>query len=97
MSQAEELINLIHTSLEKESFRGFHDDGLIVVDNLETLSMEERGKLKTFIETQTPSEMQFILTSRNSEEYETNFKLGGFDEEKGTSLFNYITVKTILI
>lgn len=81
---ADELINLIHTSLGKESFRGFHDDGLIVVDNLETLSMEERGKLKTFIETQTPSEMQFILTSRNSEEYETNFKLGGFDEEKGT-------------
>lgn len=56
---------------------------MIVVDNLETLSMEERERLKVFIETQTPSEMQFILTSRNSEEYETNYKLGGFDAEKG--------------
>ena len=27
--------------------------------------------------------MQFILTSRNSEEYETNFKLGGFDLDAG--------------
>ena len=55
----------------------------MVVDNLETLSVEERKKVKAFVETQTPSEMQFILTSRNSEDYEVNYKLAGFDSENG--------------
>lgn len=80
---AEQLIQLIHSSIGTDSFRGFHDEGLIVVDNLESLSSEEREKVKMFIETQTPSEMQFILTSRNSEEYETNYKLAGFEAENG--------------
>ncbi len=79
----EELIDLILAALSIPNFRKFHDEGIIVVDNLETLSLEERQKLKVFIETQTPSEMQFILTSRNSEEYETNYKLAGFDSENG--------------
>lgn len=80
---ADELIDLIHTSLQRENLRGFHDDGLIVVDNLESLSLDDRIRIKTFIDTQTPSEMQFILTSRNSEEYETNVKLAGFEYDNG--------------
>lgn len=80
---ADELISLIHKALELDSFNGFHDDGLIVVDNLETLSIEERQKVKQFIETQTPTEMQFLLTSRNSEEYESNKKLSGFETSGG--------------
>lgn len=80
---AEELISLIHESLELDSFRGFHDEGLIVVDNLETLSAEARKKIKQFIETQTPTEMQFLLTSRNSEEYESNKKLSGCEVSGG--------------
>lgn len=76
---ADELISLIHESLGLESFKGFHDEGLIVVDNLETLSVDERKKAKHFIESQTPAEMQFLLTSRNSEEYESNKKLSGFE------------------
>ena len=50
---------------------------------METLSIEERKKVKDFIETGTPSEMQFLLTSRNSEEYEINYKLSGFEAEAG--------------
>lgn len=80
---ADELISLILSALSISTFRQYRDEGLIVVDNLETLTPEERQKVKTFIETQTPSEMQFVLTSRHSEEYETNFKLGGFDSEIG--------------
>lgn len=80
---AAELIELILSALQLDSFRKFHEEGVIVVDNLETLTGEERQKVKAFVETQTPAEMQFILTSRNSEEYETNYKLGGFDAEPG--------------
>lgn len=80
---AEELIHLIHSELSVKSFRMFKEEGLIVVDNLETLPLDERQKIKTFVETQTPSEMQFLLTSRNSEEYESNFKLAGFDSSTG--------------
>ena len=80
---AEELIALLLSSLELDNLRKFHESGVVVVDNLETLPMEERHKVKTFVETQTPSEMQFILTSRNSEEYEVNYKLSGFDFDNG--------------
>lgn len=86
---ADELIGLILSALKIDTFRKYHDEGLIVVDNLETLSLDERQKVKTFVETQSPSEMQFILTSRNSEEYETNYKLAGFDAEIGR---NFISI-----
>lgn len=80
---ADQLIALIHEALSLESFRGYHDEGLIVVDNLEAVSIDDRKKIKQFIETQTPPEMQFLLTSRNSEEYESNTKLCGFESENG--------------
>lgn len=88
---ADELISLIHEALSLESFRNFHDEGLIVVDNLEALSVEDRKKVKHFIESQTPTEMQFLITSRNSEEYESNKKLSGFEAEDGNSfVLSYI-------
>ena len=79
----DELKALIFSSLQVDSLRNFHDEGLVVIDNLETLPPEERRKVKAFVETQTPSTMQFILTSRNSEEYESNYKLAGFDLQNG--------------
>lgn len=80
---ASELIDRLLGSLGVDNLRKFHEEGLVVVDNLETLPAEERQKVKAFVETQTPSEMQFILTSRNSEEYEVNYKLAGFDSGNG--------------
>ena len=85
---ADELIALIHEALSLETFKGYHDDGLIVVDNLEAISIEDRKKIKQFIEAQTPPEMQFLLTSRNSEEYESNTKLCGFEAEDGKAFVN---------
>lgn len=85
---ADELIDLIKSALDVTTFKKYHEEGLIVVDNLETLTIEERQKVKTFVETQTPSEMQFILTSRNSEEYETNYKLAGFNSDAGTTFIS---------
>lgn len=85
---AAELISLIHESLEVTSFRGFHKEGLIVIDNLEALSLEDREKVKQFIQAQTPTEMQFLITSRNSEEHESNKRLSGFESESGTEFVN---------
>lgn len=80
---ADELVQLILSELSIETFKKFKGEGLIIIDNLETLPLEERKKIKSFVDTQTPSEMQFILTSRNSEEYDANFKLAGFDAADG--------------
>ena len=85
---AQELIALILNSLGVTSLRGFRDEGLIIIDNLETLSMEERIKVKQFVDTQTPESMQFILTSRNSEEYEVPFRLSGFEGDSGKEFIN---------
>ena len=88
---ADELIALIHEALSLETFKGYHDEGLIIVDNLEAVSIDDRRKIKHFIEAQTPPEMQFLLTSRNSEEYEYNTRLCGFESEDGkTFVHSYI-------
>lgn len=81
---ADELIHLLYSELCVDNLRKFKDEGIVVIDNLETLSKDERDKIKHFVDCQTPSEMQFILTSRNSEEYDTNFKLAGFDVSTGS-------------
>lgn len=85
---ADELFNIISESLDKQTLRNFHDEGLIIIDNLEALSEDERKKVKSFIESKTPSEMQFLITSRNCEEYEQNIKLAGFEEESGINFVN---------
>ena len=85
---AEELISLIRQALSLDTFRGYHEEGLIIIDNLEALSIDGRKKIKQFIEAQTPPEMQFLLTSRNSEEYESNMRLCGFESENGKAFVN---------
>lgn len=85
---ADEFIQLVLAELSVDTLRKFKSEGLIVIDNLETLPLEERKKIKNFVDTQTPSEMQFILTSRNSEEYDANFKLAGFDSSSGTEFID---------
>lgn len=84
-------IEKMYEALSLETFKGYHDEGLIIVDNLEAVSIDDRRKIKHFIEAQTPPEMQFLLTSRNSEEYESNTRLCGFESEDGkTFVHSYI-------
>lgn len=80
---AEELDMLIRSAIGIESLRGYHKEGLVVVDNLESLTSAERVLIKEYIERKTPAEMQFIITSRNCEEYELNYKLNGFENASG--------------
>lgn len=89
----QELKQLILEKLEIPNFKEFHKEGIVIVDNLESISAEERKELKHFIEAQTPSEMQFLITSRNSEEYETNYKLSGFEQEAGIEFVKQYTLE----
>lgn len=78
-----DLENKIYKKLEIKSFDNFHKKGIIVVDNLETLSNIERDNVKTFIESMSPNEIQYIITSRNEEAYEARMKIDGFEEDNG--------------
>lgn len=90
---SDELTKLILNSLGLTSFRDYHKEGIIIVDNLESLPEDERQKIKHFIEAQTPSEMQFLITSRNSEEYEMNFRLSGFEHDSGVNFINQYIIE----
>lgn len=91
-----ELFDLIRNTLEIDDFRDFKKEGLVIVDNLESLTPEERENVKDYVSTKTPAEMQFIITSRNSENYETNLKLAGFDSKNGHEFIGeYITENSL--
>lgn len=60
-------------------------NGIIVLDNYETLSLSEKEKFYEFIKS-TPRSLQFIITSRNEENGEDKVNLTEFsDMKKGTS------------
>lgn len=80
---AEELFGLIFAALNIESLQNYHKEGIIIIDNLEALPEEERNKIRYFVEAQTPPEMQFLITSHNSEAYEQSERLAGFERESG--------------
>lgn len=77
---AEELINKIYSFLGITSFQDYAKKGLIIVDNLETLSAEEREKVSEFIRFSSPQQIQYIVTSRNEENYECRKKIAGFED-----------------
>ena len=81
-STADELKQLILEHLGVTDLLKFNSTGLIVVDNLESIEEKEKIIIKEFIDTNTPSEMQFIITSRNSEQFDENYKLAGYASEE---------------
>ncbi len=85
----EDLEKLILDNLKIHSLQNYSDEGIIIIDNLESMNLSEREKVKEFIEVMTPPKMQFIITSRNSEDYEENYKLEGFtDLDSGINFIN---------
>lgn len=93
---ADELIESIKQKLGCDNFRRFYKEGLIIVDNLESLSDEDRATVKKFIDTKTPAGMQFILTSRHSENYDVNYRLGGFEMEAGENFIREYSEENVL-
>ena len=79
----EELEEKIYKLLGIENFSNFDKKGIIIIDNLETLEANERKRIKEFVDFMSPMGIQYIITSRNEEEYEERMKLGGFEAESG--------------
>lgn len=78
-----ELEEKIYKLLGIENFFNFDKKGIIIIDNLETLEANERKRIKEFVDFMSPTGIQYIITSRNEEEYEERMKLGGFEAESG--------------
>ena len=79
-STCNELKNEIFRQLNISNFSNYTSSGLIVVDNLESLDESERAKVKSFIEDDSPSSVQYIITTRNEEQYEERMPLDGFKD-----------------
>lgn len=78
---AEELFTSIYQALGITSFSGYDKAGLIVIDNLESLTIDDRKKVEEFIRFASPYQVQYIITSRNEENYEIRKKLAGFEND----------------
>lgn len=87
-SSCEELKENIFSALSISSFENFNRPGIIIVDNLESLSKNEREKIKIFIESMSPREVQYIITSRNEEDYEERMQISSFQNQNGIDFVN---------
>lgn len=79
-TNADELISQIYEKIGIESFSDYNKSGLIIIDNLETVSADEREKINEFIRFKSPQQIQYIITSRNEEDYECRKKIAGFED-----------------
>lgn len=79
----EELETSIYNALNIESFANFNKTGIIVIDNLESIHEDERAKIYTFVESMSPISVQYIITSRNEENYQERMGISGFSNTNG--------------
>lgn len=86
-TNADELINQIYEKLRIETFKDYSKPGLIIIDNLETVSADEREKINKFVRFQSPQQIQYIITSRNEEDYECREKIAGFENNSSGNEF----------
>ncbi len=84
------LKTLIFNAFNIDSFVGFSKVGIIVIDNLETLSSSDRDLLHNFIQSESPPCIQYILTSRKEEQYDVNQELNGFEDASANFIDEYI-------
>ena len=86
-----ELEKSIYKLLGIDSYVGFKDDGIVVIDNLETIDQAERESIKDFVDNKSPQNVQYIITSRNEEPYDERMNINGFVGDYGISFIdNYI-------
>lgn len=63
-----------------ETVSKYSRGGIIVIDNFETFSENDKEEIMKFIR-RSPRNIQYILTSRNEEQCEEKINLKGFNEE----------------
>lgn len=80
---ADELKRNIFSNLNISSFSPDYDQcGLIIIDNLETLSENDRKQVAEFVRSYSPPKIQYIITSRNEEHYERSKHIAGFESDE---------------
>ncbi len=82
-STCKELETSIYKFLNIDSFSNFSGNGLIIIDNFETIDQNERELIRGFIDTRSPQNIQYIITSRNEEPYEERMSIDGFNGKDG--------------
>ena len=86
-SDFETLRDGIFSYLHINDFTSFNKTGLIIIDNFETLSQDERNKIREYIEYESPSQIQYIITSRNEELFSERKCLSGFNDLESCKQF----------
>lgn len=86
-STVKELQQSIYAYLGIDNYSQLHKNGLIIIDNLESLGAQERCLLTEFVEEDSPQQVQYILTSRNEENYQGRRPLSGFNDFVGGKKF----------
>lgn len=92
-SGCDELLSKVFNALSISEFDDdWHNSGILIVDNLETLSEEERKKIINYIEADLPSSIQVIITTRIPENADETITLHGFQNESGLNFIReYLT------
>lgn len=86
-----ELEEAIYKLLGIDSYVGFEDKGIVVIDNLETIDKTEREAIRDFVDNRSPQNIQYIITSRNEEPYDERMNIKGFVGNYGIEFIdNYI-------
>lgn len=83
-SNCDQLLSCFYNDLSIEEFDDeWEQQGIFIVDNLETLDGEERRKIIDFINDVLPSSVQVIITTRIPEHADEQMQLRGFQNEAG--------------
>ena len=90
ISTLEDIKQEIRKYLGTDDLIEYNKKGLIVIDNFETLTQEEKEKINNYIIYESNNSIQYVLTSRNEEHIDTNYqlKLKTFNEIEGCDFIN---------
>ena len=88
-SNSKQLFDAIYRDLGIDSFDdSWEKEGLLIIDNFESLSGEERKKIIDFISYDLPTSIQVIMTTRIPEPADEQIQLKGFQNEAGMEFIN---------
>ena len=100
ISSLQDIKREIKRYLGTDDLVSYEKNGLIVIDNFETLSEVEKAKINDFIIYESNPNIQYIITSRNEEHIDTNYQLQIriFNEKDGCEFIDkYLEENALLI
>lgn len=100
ISSLQDIKREVKEYLGVDNLVNYEKNGLIVIDNFETLSETEKAKINQFIIYESNQNIQYIITSRNEEHIDTNYQLPIriFNEEDGCEFIDrYLEENSLFI